>query len=144
MRLLIERVKNAKCIINSSLHSQIEKGFLVYVAYQEEDTFDTIEKAVHKVINLRVFSDENDKLNLSIKDIDGEILLVSSFSLYGDASRGNRPSFILSAKKEISEPLYLQTIKKFKESINTESGVFGADMKIQAINDGPISIILNL
>lgn len=144
MRLLIQRVKNAKCIISSIVHSSIQNGLLVYVAYEETDTFLTIDKALNKVKKLRIFTDQNDKLNLSIDDISGEVLIISSFTLYADLLNGNRPSFSRSISYDKSLPLYEYTIEKAKTLFNLKDGVFGADMKIESINDGPVSVILDI
>jgi len=144
MRLLIQRVKEASCVIDNVVHSSIKQGYIVYCAYEEKDTFDIIDKALLKVKKLRIFTDSNDKLNLSIDEIDGEVLLISSFSLYGDMLSGNRPSFTRSLKYDLSKPLYDYTVMKAKELFKLSSGVFGADMKIHSINDGPISLMLDI
>ena len=145
MRALIERVEKASCNINGEVHSSIEKGLLVYIAFEEGDNLEKIKKMAYKIQKLRIFEDDEHKMNKSIEDINGEILLISSFSLYGDALSGNRPSFTRSLKYSLSLPLY-ELMKREIEGIfgSIKSGVFGADMKIEAINDGPVSIIIDL
>lgn len=144
MRLLIQRVKECKCIIDNKVHSSIGKGLLCYCAFEDGDNFIKNDKAIKKLSTLRIFTDEFDKLNLSIKDIDGEIIIISSFSLFADLNTGNRPSFSRSIKFEDSKPLYDDFISKGESLLNAKSGVFGADMKIESINDGPISVILDI
>lgn len=144
MRALIERVKSAKCIIDNSIHSEIGNGYLVYVAFEDKDTFDIIDKCVNKILKLRIFTDSNHKLNLSINEVYGSILLISSFSLFADLTTGNRPSFSRSSSFDKGKPLYDYTVTKFQSLIDTKSGIFGADMEINAINDGPISVILDI
>ncbi len=144
MRLLIERVKKANCIIDGISHSSIDEGLLVYVAFTSLDNKELIDKAVSKLIKLRIFSDSNDKMNLSVKDVNGMILVISSFSLYGDTKGNNRPSFTKSLSYNDALPLYNYFISKLENEVIAKTGVFGADMKIEAINDGPVSIIMDL
>lgn len=143
MRLLIERVKYAKCVIDNKIKSEINKGLLCYVAFSESDTYKTIDDAIAKISKLRIFTDNNDKMNLSVKDILGEVLIISSFSLYGDTKGNNRPSFVKSLKYDDALLLYNYMIKRGEEALNCKSGSFGADMMIEAINDGPVSIIID-
>lgn len=143
MRLVIQRVANAAVKVNEEIIGQIEKGFLVLVGVKQGDTKEQADFLIKKLCNLRVFEDENNKMNLSIKDINGKLLVVSQFTLYADCKKGNRPSFIEAARPEEAEPLY----EYFKqgcrnEGIEVESGKFGADMKVSLLNDGPVTILL--
>ena len=143
MKLVIQRVKNAKVEVDNNLIGSINKGFLVLLGVTHKDTKENAEYLVKKLCNLRVFGDENGKMNLNIKDIGGELLIVSQFTLYADCSNGNRPSFIEAAKPEIANELYEYFCDKCKENnINVEKGIFGADMKVNLLNDGPVTIIL--
>ena len=143
MRLVIQRVKKAKVEINNKINGEIGQGFLVLLGVGPEDNEQVADYLVKKLINLRVFEDENQKMNLSIKDIDGELLIVSQFTLYGDASGGNRPSFIDAAKPDIAIPLYEYFVSECRKKINlVQTGEFGADMKVELLNDGPVTIIM--
>lgn len=144
MRLLIQRVKECKCEIDNKIHSSISKGLLVYCAFEKGDDSLKIDKAVKKISTLRIFTDEQDKLNLSIKDISGEVIVISSFTLFADMNTGNRPSFSRSLKYDESLPLYNDFINKMEKELHAKSGIFGADMKIYSINDGPVSVIYDL
>lgn len=144
MRALIERVSNAKCIINQETHSEIGNGLLVYIAYEAGDDFDKIIRMCEKISKLRIFTDEKGKLNLSVKDVSGSCLLISSFSLFADLKTGNRPSFSRSIPFNESEPLYEMTKREMASLLPTCFGIFGADMKIEATNDGPVSVILDM
>ena len=143
MKLVIQRVSKASVEVENKIIRQIKKGFLVFLGVGPEDNYETADFLVEKLCNLRVFEDENQKMNLSIKDIDGELLIVSQFTLYADCSGGNRPSFVNAAPPEKAEQLY----EYFKEQCKKEvkkvaSGIFGADMKVSLLNDGPVTIIL--
>lgn len=143
MRLLIQRVSKASVKVKGECVGKINKGFLVFLGITHEDTKDNVNYLVNKLYNLRVFEDENEKMNLSIKDINGEILIVSQFTLYADTSHGNRPSFINAAKPEKANKLYEYFIEKAKQTgIKIEAGIFGADMKVELLNDGPVTILL--
>lgn len=144
MRAVIQRVNKAAVEINGTTHAQINKGILVLIAFAKEDTDNTIEKFVQKIINLRIFSDEQGLMNLSIKDIEGEVLAVSQFTLYADTKKGNRPSFFDSAKPDIAKPLYEKFLYALQKNYpnKIKSGIFGADMKVHLINNGPVTIIL--
>ncbi len=143
MRVLVQKVLSASCEVDKKLISKIDRGFLLLVGFTEGDNIDTIKYMVNKVINLRVFEDSNDVMNLSLKDVDGEVLSISQFTLYGDASKGNRPSYIKALKSEEASKLYdlfnLELSNSYKE---VKKGIFGADMKISLINDGPTTILL--
>lgn len=143
MKLVIQRVKYAKVEVENEIVGKIGQGFLVLLGVGPEDTKETADYLVQKIIKLRVFEDENGKMNLALKDINGELLIVSQFTLYADCSGGNRPSFTLAAKPDKANELYEYFISKCeKENIKVEHGIFGADMKVELLNDGPVTIIL--
>ncbi len=143
MRAVVQRVKGASVTIDGTEISRIGKGLMVLLGITETDTEEDIEYICDKVINLRIFEDEDEKMNLSLSDVNGEVMLVSQFTLYGDARKGRRPSFIQAAKLEISLPLYEKTIECFKQKgINVACGEFGADMLVEIKNDGPCTILL--
>ena len=143
MKLVIQRVKNAKVDVENKTVGSIEKGFLVLLGVTHTDTKETADYLVKKLCNLRVFEDENGKMNLSIKDVKGKLLIVSQFTLYADCTGGNRPSFINAAKPEIAKELYEYFCKECEnKGIEVEKGIFGADMKVSLLNDGPVTIIL--
>lgn len=143
MRLLIQRVSKASVKVEEKCVGKINKGFLVFLGITHEDTKDNVDYLVNKLYNLRVFEDENEKMNLSIKDINGEILIVSQFTLYADTSHGNRPSFINAAKPDKANEFYKYFIEKAKQTgLKIEAGIFGADMKVELLNDGPVTILL--
>lgn len=144
MRAIVQRVEETRLEVDEKLVSEIDSGLLVYIAVENDDTEADLEYIFKKVTNMRIFSDEDDKMNLSVQDVHGEILLVSQFTLYGDARKGNRPNFMRSAKAEKAESYY----KIFKEKLKTsgikfKSGVFGADMHIHAHLSGPVTILLD-
>ncbi len=143
MKLVVQRVKNAKVDVDGKTVGKIEKGFLVLLGVTHTDTKETADYLVKKLCSLRVFEDENGKMNLSLKDVDGKLLIVSQFTLYADCSDGNRPSFVNAAKPEFANELYEYFCDKCKENgIEVEKGIFGADMKVSLLNDGPVTIIL--
>ena len=143
MKLVVQRVKNAKVDVENKTVGSIEKGFLVLLGVTHTDTKEVADYLVKKLCNLRVFEDENGKMNLSIKDIKGKLLIVSQFTLYADCTGGNRPSFINAAKPEIAKELYEYFCKECEnKGIEVEKGIFGADMKVSLLNDGPVTIIL--
>ena len=143
MRLLIQRVSKASVRVEGECVGKINKGFLVFLGITHGDTKDNVDYLVNKLYNLRVFEDENEKMNLSIKDINGDILIVSQFTLYADTSHGNRPSFINAAKPDEANELYEYFIEKAKQTgLKIEAGIFGADMKVELLNDGPVTILL--
>lgn len=143
MRVLIQRVKNASVTIDGKEISKINKGFLVFVGITHTDTEKEADYLVKKVTNLRVFEDENGKMNLSLKDVDGKLLVVSQFTLYGNCENGNRPSFTEAAKPDIANPLYEYFCSKCEQTgIEVQKGIFGADMKISLLNDGPVTIMI--
>lgn len=143
MKFVIQRVEEASVEVDRKTISEIKKGYLVLIGIANEDTKEKADYLINKLINLRVFEDKGGKMNLSLKDVDGELLLVSQFTLYGDCSRGNRPSFSQAAKPEEANKLYEYIVKECKQKVETvKSGVFGANMKINLINDGPVTIIM--
>lgn len=144
MRAVIQRVLSSKLFIDGDLYSSIDKGLLVLLAVSENDNDQDLEYMVKKTLGLRVFEDEAGKMNLSLKDVDGEIMIVSQFTLYGDVRKGFRPSFTESAKGEFANNMYSRFVDRVRNEIdNTQTGVFGADMKIELVNDGPVTIQLD-
>lgn len=143
MKLVVQRVKKAEAKVDGNIIGKIDKGFLVLIGIKVGDTKEQADYLVKKLCNLRVFSDENDKMNLSIKDVKGKLLIVSQFTLYGDCSQGNRPSFIEAARPEEANPLYEYFCNQCElNNIEVQKGIFGADMKVELINDGPVTIII--
>ncbi len=143
MRAVVQRVKNATLSVDGKKVSEIGFGLVVFLGITMGDDEKKADYVAKKICNLRIFEDENGKMNVSVKDVSGEILLVSQFTLYGDASHGNRPSFTLAERPEKAEPLYLYTAEKCKENgVPLKTGIFGADMKIEQLNDGPVTILL--
>lgn len=143
MKFVIQRVEEASVEIDKKTIAEIKQGYLVLIGIAHEDTKEIADYLINKLINLRVFEDKEGKMNLSLKDIEGELLLVSQFTLYGDCSRGNRPSFSQASKPEEANKLYEYIVKECKQKVETvKSGVFGANMKINLINDGPVTIIM--
>jgi D-tyrosyl-tRNA(Tyr) deacylase len=145
MKAVIQRVSEASVSINNSVHASINNGYVVLLGIADDDSSDDLEWLCNKIINLRIFADENGLMNLSIKQIEGEILLVSQFTLFAQTKGSNRPSFINAAKPAIAIPLYEKFISiletKFEHQIKT--GIFGSDMKVSLINDGPVTIIID-
>ena len=144
MKLVIQRVTSSSLYIEGSLISQIKQGLVVLIGISKSDSENVIDKLVKKLLNLRVFEDENSKMNYSILDIEGEILLVSQFTLYADTKKGNRPSFINAADPKNAEPLYNKFLEKLHIVLgdNIKTGRFGANMQIELVNDGPVTIIV--
>ena len=142
MRATIQRVTSASIVIDNEVFSQINKGLLILLGVENEDTQEDIDWLVGKTSKLRIFSDEDGLMNLSVKDIQGEVMVVSQFTLFASTKKGNRPSFIRSAKPETSKPLYDDFIQSISEEVeqSVATGVFGADMKITLENDGPVTI----
>ena len=145
MRILIQRVKKASVTIEGKLISLINNGLLLFIGITEDDTQEDIQWLTKKVANIRLFDDENGIMNLSVMDIDGEILAVSQFTLMASTKKGNRPSYIKAAKPEISVPLYEQFCTEMELAVNKpiKRGVFGADMKVELLNDGPVTIFID-
>jgi len=145
LRVLIQRVKNASVTIDGELKSSIEKGLLVFVGFCEEDTENLIEPMAQKFAGLRIFEDENEKMNLSVSDVNGEILVVSQFTLYADCKKGRRPSFTNAMNPAKANEYYEKFVKVVSDITgkSPKTGEFGADMKIQLLNDGPVTIMLD-
>ena len=144
MKLVVQRVAFSNVKVDEKIVGKIDKGFMVLLGVTHTDTKENADFLAKKLCNLRVFEDENEKMNLSIKDINGKLLIVSQFTLYADTSSGNRPSFINAAKPDIANELYEYFCKVCKEEYNVEveKGVFGASMEVTLLNDGPVTIIL--
>lgn len=141
MRAIVQRVNKVDLSIDNNIYSSINKGLLVFLAIHKNDTLDDLNYILKKVLGLRIFEDDNNKMNLSLKDIAGEIMIVSQFTLYGDVRKGFRPSFTESASGEFAENMYEKFIELAKKEIDiVKTGNFGADMKINLINDGPVTI----
>jgi len=145
MRIIIQRVTQASVTIDKRKHAQINKGFLVLIGIEEKDTESDADYLVQKTIGLRVFNDSDCKMNLSLNDVQGEVLVISQFTLHAKTRKGNRPSFITAAKPEYAVPLYNYFSKQLNKQLDSEvrNGVFGADMKVSLLNDGPVTIIID-
>ena len=142
MRFLVQRVSKAKVTVDNKIVGAIEKGFMTLIGIKQGDTKNEADKLIKKMLKLRIFEDENGKMNLNIKQVDGKILAVSQFTLYGDTKKGNRPSFINAANPEEAEKLYEYIVNELSKEINVEKGVFGAHMDVDFVNDGPVTILL--
>lgn len=143
MRFLVQRVSEASVMVDNNITGKIGKGYLVLIGITHTDTTSNADYLINKLLNLRVFCDENDKMNLNINQVNGELLLVSQFTLYANTSHGNRPDFLEAAKPAYAEELYEYIIKECKNrNINVQTGIFGADMKVHLLNDGPVTIML--
>lgn len=142
MRIVLQRVEEASVKIGTKIKGSIGKGFLILLGIEEEDKEEDIDWLIQKICKLRIFEDDAGKMNLSIQDIKGEILVVSQFTLFASTKKGNRPSFIKAAKPEIAVPLYDSFLSKIKKEsgLKIDSGEFGADMKVSLCNDGPVTI----
>ena len=143
MKFLVQRVTEASVTVNKETIGKIGKGFLVFIGISNDDTKDIADKMIKKLLGLRIFDDENDKINLSLSDVNGELLLISQFTLYANCKKGYRPSFIEAGAPEIANQMYQYIIEKCSEQYHVETGEFGADMKVSLVNDGPFTIILD-
>ncbi|WP_281086234.1 D-aminoacyl-tRNA deacylase [Eubacterium ruminantium] len=144
MKFVIQRVSEASCEVDGNITGSIEKGFLVFVGVGQDDNKEIADKMVKKLLGLRIFSDENDKINLALKDVGGSLLMISQFTLYADCSHGNRPSFINAGEPKMAEELYEYIVQKVRdEGYTVGTGIFGAEMHISLKNDGPFTIILD-
>ena len=144
MRAVVQRVTYSSVEVNGEIVGEINKGFNVLLGISKEDTEEDMKYIKDKIINLRVFSDENDKMNLSLLDIQGEVLLISQFTLYGDARKGRRPNFMNALGGEEAKKFYDKFIEMMKETgLKVQTGIFGADMKVDMKNDGPVTILLD-
>ena len=143
MKLLVQRVQNSSVVVDHEVVGKIDKGFMVLCGITHSDTEKEADYLAKKLCNLRVFEDENGKMNLSVKDVGGELLIISQFTLYADTTSGNRPSFVEAAKPEQANKLYEYFIEQCKSyNINVQKGVFGAHMEVTLLNDGPVTIML--
>ena len=145
MRVVIQRTKHASVEIEGNIHSKIGEGLLILLGIEEGDDQKDIAWLTKKIINLRIFGDMEGKMNLSLKDVGGDVLIVSQFTLHASVKKGNRPSYIRAAKPEIAIPLYKKFIDEFENQLGKKvgTGKFGADMKVELLNDGPVTIIMD-
>ena len=145
MRVIIQRVSEASVVIANKKVASIDKGLLVLLGIVNEDTQDDINWLCNKIVNLRIFPDENDVMNTSLLDADGEVIVVSQFTLHASTKKGNRPSYIKAAKPDVAIPLYKQFVKTLQTQLgkSIQTGEFGADMKVHLVNDGPVTIIID-
>ena len=143
MKFVIQRVNEASVAVNGETIGKIGKGFLVLIGVSDSDTKEIADKMVKKLLGLRIFDDENDKINLSLTDVGGELLLISQFTLYANCKKGYRPSFTEAGAPEMAKQMYEYIIEKCSEQFHVETGEFGADMKVSLLNDGPFTILLD-
>jgi len=145
MRVVLQRVLSAGVVIDEIIYSSIDSGLLIFVGIESSDTDDDIEWLVNKIISLRIFNDNEGKMNLSVKDVGGQYLVVSQFTLHASTRKGNRPSYIKAARPEYAIVLYEKFVKRLQDISNTivKTGVFAADMKVNLINDGPVTILID-
>ena len=144
MKIVLQRVSNASVKVDSEIVGSIETGLLLLIGFSSTDTEESILPTIEKIVKLRIFSDEEGKMNKSVLDVNGSALLVSQFTLYADTKKGNRPSFIEAARPEQAIPLYEFFIAEMKKRISkVETGIFGADMKVELVNDGPVTIVFD-
>lgn len=145
MRTVIQRVTNASVTVEAKVVSEIQKGLLVFVGIEEADTQEDLDWLVTKIAQLRIFNDENEVMNLSVQDIDGDVLVVSQFTLHAATKKGNRPSYIKAAKPDFAIPMYERFVKALELKLGKKvpTGIFGADMKVLLLNDGPVTILID-
>ena len=144
MKLVIQRVKHASVTVEGNVTGKIGKGFLVFIGIADSDTKEIADQYVKKLLTLRIFEDENGKTNLSLKDVNGELLLISQFTLYADCRKGNRPSFINAGAPDMAKALYEYMIEACRKEIPVvQTGIFGADMQVELLNDGPFTVVLD-
>lgn len=145
MRIVIQRVSEASVTIEQNIVAQINQGLLILVGIEEDDTHEDVNWLVSKIVNLRIFANENNVMNLSVKDVNGEIIVVSQFTLHASTKKGNRPSYIKAAKPDFAIPMYETFVKKLETELGkkVQTGQFGADMKVGLVNDGPVTIIID-
>lgn len=144
MRFVIQRVKHASVSVDDAVIGKIDLGFMVLIGVSNEDTKEIADKMIKKLLGMRIFADENDKTNLSLSDVNGQLLLISQFTLYADCKKGNRPSFTSAGKPDMANDMYEYIISECKNAgYHVETGSFGADMKVELLNDGPFTIILD-
>lgn len=143
MKAVVQRVLNANVKVNNEIIGNTDKGFVILLGVANDDTKEKADYLIKKITNLRVFSDENDKMNLSLKDVNGELLVISQFTLFADCSKGNRPSFTNAGNPELANELYEYFITECRKlGFKVEHGIFGADMKVNLVNDGPVTVLL--
>lgn len=142
MRFLIQRVSKAEVVVDKKVVGKIDKGYMVLIGIKEGDTKKEADKLIKKILKLRIFEDENGKMNLDIKQVGGKILAISQFTLYADTKKGNRPSFINAAKPEEAEEIYEYILFELAKEIEVQKGIFGAHMDVDFVNDGPVTIML--
>jgi D-tyrosyl-tRNA(Tyr) deacylase len=145
MKVVLQRVSQASVTIDSKIVADIQKGLLVLVGMEDSDTQEDIDWLVGKIAKIRIFDDENHVMNLSIQDIDGDIIVVSQFTLHASTKKGNRPSYIKASKPEVAIPLYENFVKQLEKELGkkVQTGIFGADMKVLLLNDGPVTILMD-
>ena len=145
MKVVIQRVSSASVTIDSKIVAEIQKGLLVLVGIEDADTQEDTNWLCQKIANLRIFGDENEVMNLSVRDIDGEIIVVSQFTLQASTKKGNRPSYIKASKPDVAIPIYEGFVQQLEKELGkkVQTGVFGADMKVSLLNDGPVTIIID-
>jgi D-tyrosyl-tRNA(Tyr) deacylase len=145
MKTVIQRVSSASVTIDSKIVADIQKGLLVLVGIEDADTQEDTNWLCQKITNLRIFGDENEVMNLSVKDIDGDIIVVSQFTLHASTKKGNRPSYLKASKPEIAIPMYENFVKQIEKELGkkVQTGIFGADMKVALLNDGPVTIVID-
>lgn len=144
MKIVLQRVTEAKVTIDGKINGQIGKGYVLLLGVADTDTKEIADKMIEKVSRLRIFEDENGKTNLSIDQVEGEVLVISQFTLYADCKKGNRPSFIGAGAPDFANEMYEYVLSRCRELFkNTQSGIFGADMKVSLVNDGPFTIVLD-
>lgn len=145
MRIVIQRVTEASVTVNEQITGAIETGLLVLMGIEDADTEEDIQWLSNKIVNLRIFNDENGVMNLGIKEVNGDVLLVSQFTLHASTKKGNRPSYIKASKPETAIPMYEKMIKQLETDLGKkiQTGIFGADMKVRLLNDGPVTIVID-
>jgi len=145
MRAVIQRVTDASVTIEGQIHGQIGNGLLVLIGIEDADGEEDIEWLSNKIVNLRIFNDENGVMNTSVKDVNGNILLISQFTLHGSTKKGNRPSYIKASKPDVAVPIYEKMIRQLSTDLGKQiqTGIFGADMKVELLNDGPVTIVID-
>jgi len=145
MKIVLQRVSQASVTVDSEIVADIQKGLLVLVGIEDADTHEDIDWLVGKIIKMRIFGDENEVMNCSVQDIDGDIIVVSQFTLHASTKKGNRPSYIKASKPEFAIPMYENFVKSLEKDFNKkiQTGIFGADMKVSLLNDGPVTILID-
>jgi len=145
LKVVLQRVSQASVTVDSKIVADIQKGLLVLVGIEDTDTQEDIEWLTGKIIKIRIFGDENDVMNCSVQDVDGDIIVVSQFTLHASTKKGNRPSYIKASKPEFAIPMYENFVKSLEKEFNkkVQTGIFGADMKVSLLNDGPVTILID-